>query len=132
MGSRWRASSRGPDQAQTERGLSDGTPSRRFWARRIADAGLVGVVMSQSPEAVAPHGSFEPVLGTNPIAVGIPADGAPVVIDMATSAHAWYSLLEAQRSGRPVADDVGYTAHGEPTTDPGQILQGGAMRSFDR
>ncbi len=41
----------------------------RFWARRLAERGLVGVVLSQSPEYVAPHGSSQALFGTNPIAV---------------------------------------------------------------
>lgn len=57
---------------------------------------------------------------------------APVVLDMATSATAFFALVEARRAGRPVADDVGFDASGAVTTDPGAILDGGAMRSFDR
>ena len=41
----------------------------RFWARRLAERGLVGVVLSQSPEYVAPHGSSQALFGTNPVAV---------------------------------------------------------------
>ena len=47
---------------------------RRFWAERIAQAGCVGLVLSQSPEYVAPHGAREAILGTNPIAVGAAPD----------------------------------------------------------
>lgn len=38
---------------------------------------------------VAPFGSYEPLLGTNPIAVGIPREDGkePVVLDMATGAY---------------------------------------------
>ena len=42
----------------------------RFWAEKIAAAGLVGIVLSQSAEYVAPHGSSQAIFGTNPIAVG--------------------------------------------------------------
>ena len=43
--------------------------AHRFWARQLADRGLIGVVLSQSPEYVSPHGSSQPLFGTNPIAV---------------------------------------------------------------
>ena len=54
------------------------------------------------------------------------------MLDMATSSTAYFALVEAQRAGRPVGNDIGYDAAGNPTTDAGAILNGGAMRSFDR
>lgn len=42
---------------------------RRYWVDRMAREGLIGIVLSQSPEYVAPHGSSQAVFGTNPIAV---------------------------------------------------------------
>ena len=107
-------------------------PDCRFWARQIAEAGFIGLVLSQSPEYVAPHGSSQAVFGTNPIAVAVPTEGQPLVVDMATSAAAWYDLLKAQQAGAAVAADVGFDAQGKPTTDPGAILDGGAIRTFDR
>ena len=32
----------------------------------------------------------------------------------------------------PVADDIGFDATGEATTDPGRIIDGGAIQVFDR
>lgn len=61
----------------------------RHWVEQIAEAGLVGVIMCQSPEYVAPHGSTEAIFGTNPIAVGCPTDEGPFLIDLATSAQSW-------------------------------------------
>jgi hypothetical protein len=55
------------------------------WARDIANHGLVGIVMSQCPEMVAPHGSYEPIFGTNPLAIGIPTAGRPQVCHALTS-----------------------------------------------
>ena len=71
-------------------------------------------------------------LGDIPVQVGVPTEGAPLVLDMATSATAYFALVEAQRAGRPVPDDIGFDAAGDVTTDAGAILAGGAMRSFDR
>ena len=62
----------------------------------------------------------------------MPTEGAPLLLDMATSSTAYFALVEAQRAGRPVGDDIGFDAAGDVTTDPGAILAGGAMRSFDR
>lgn len=43
-----------------------------------------------------------------------------------------YSLYEAKEKGETVGGDIGYDALGDPTTDPGKILDGGAIRTFDR
>ncbi len=114
-------------------GTSSGTGAIGFFARTMAEAGLVGIVLSQSPELMAPHGSYEPIFGTNPFAVGVPReDGAsPVVLDMATSAYAWYAVKEAQAAGHAIPPDVAFDARGRPTTDPREALAG-ALRVFDR
>ena len=104
----------------------------RYWATQLAENGLIGIVLSQSPEYVTPHGATEAIFGTNPFAVGIPSEAGPVVVDMATSAASWFGLVEADRAGKKVAADVGYDAAGQATTDPAQIYKGGSIRVFDR
>ncbi len=42
---------------------------------KVAAAGLIGIVIAQSPEFVAPHGAKKAVFGTNPIAIGMPTEG---------------------------------------------------------
>lgn len=76
----------------------------RYYVEQIAQKGYVGVMMSQSPEYVAPHGSSQAILGTNPIAVACPqAQGhPPLVVDFATSATTLYDLVAAQESGEEV------------------------------
>ena len=104
----------------------------RYWARKLAEADLVGIVLSQSPEYVTPHGATEAIFGTNPFAIGVPSEDEPVVVDMATSAASWFGLVEADRAGQQVADDIGFDAAGNATTDPAAIYKGGSIRVFDR
>lgn len=106
--------------------------SCRYWAKQLAEQGLVGIVLSQSPEYVTPHGATEPIFGTNPFAIGVPSEQGSVVVDMATSAISWFGLVEADRAGQTVADDIGYDARGHSTTDPAAIYKGGSIRAFDR
>lgn len=103
-----------------------------YWAEAIGQQGLIALVMSQSPEFVAPYGAKQAVFGTNPIAISVPSSSGPVTMDMATSAYAWFGLLEAKTAGRPIPPDVAYNSRGEPTTDPSEVLEGGAIRVFDR
>ena len=71
---------------------------------RLAEQGFVGIMLSQSPELVAPHGTSQAVFGTNPVAVGCPqAEGQPpLVVDLATSEVAMYDLVSAREAGRQV------------------------------
>ncbi len=103
-----------------------------YWSRKIADAGLVGITMSSYPFAsVPPHGSYEPLFCTNPIAWGVPTDNEPIVLDMSSSGISFFGLLEAQTQGVQVAEGLGYDKEGKETTDPTEILAG-AIQPFDR
>lgn len=44
-----------------------------------------------------------------------------VTMDMATSAYAWFALLEAKAAGRPIPGNVALDADGQPTTDPDEV-----------
>lgn len=102
-----------------------------YWTKQITDAGFIGIVMSQCNEMVAPHGSFEPIFGTNPITIGIPTHPRAQILDMATSASAYYGIKLAESMNQPIPADVAYDVHGRPTTDATEALKG-AIRVFDR
>lgn len=102
-----------------------------YFASELAKQGLIGFLFGRSPERVAMHGSCEPVFGTNPVAVGIPAEPAPIVFDMSTAAISFYGLVEAETAGGAIPDDVAFNAEGRPTTSPQEAIKG-AIRSFDR
>jgi LDH2 family malate/lactate/ureidoglycolate dehydrogenase len=54
--------------------------------RRLAQAGLIGVLAATSPARLGPPGGPK-VTGTNPLAIGIPSsDGEPVVADVSMGA----------------------------------------------
>ncbi len=101
-----------------------------YYANEIAKAGLIGFVFAGSPAAVATYGSYQPIFGTNPLAVGIPSDDEPIVLDMATAAMATYGLIEAKTAGRSIPEDVAYDKDGKKTTDPAKALEG-ARITFD-
>ena len=122
-----------PDKANPSSAVTESTGMlHRYWAKQLADKGMIGIVLSQSPEYVTPHGATEAIFGTNPFAVGVPSENGSVVVDMATSAASWFGLVECDRAGQQVAADVGYDAAGHPTTDPAAIYKGGSIRVFDR
>lgn len=112
------------------RRISGSTAAIGYYVRRMANAGVVGILLGGTPKVVAPAGGVDPVLGTNPIAIGFPrADGSPVVLDLATSAIAWYGLITARDRGETIPDDVAIDADGNATTDPAAAMAG-AIRAL--
>jgi L-2-hydroxycarboxylate dehydrogenase (NAD+) len=100
-----------------------------YYARRIADAGRIGLVFAGTPPMVAMEGSYQPMLGTNPLAISMPSQDGPIVLDMATSAIAFFGVLEAKTSGRDLPPGCAYDADGQPTIDPSAALKG-ALKTF--
>jgi len=70
------------------------------------------------PGQVAPWGSTEGTLSTNPIGYG---DGR-VVADFATSAMAGGAIALALRDGRSLPEGIIVTSDGDPTTDPAELF----------
>ncbi|MCA9910874.1 MAG: Ldh family oxidoreductase [Anaerolineae bacterium] len=100
-----------------------------YYASRIAREGFIGLIFAGSRPAVAMYGSYEPLFGTNPLAIGIPSAAKPIVFDMATSAMAWFGILEAKIAGKMLPQGVAYDPEGQLTTDPAAALAG-AIRPF--
>jgi L-2-hydroxycarboxylate dehydrogenase (NAD+) len=61
------------------------------WVRRLADGGLVAVLTATSPPRLGPPGGPK-LAGTNPLAIGIPAD-PPVVVDVSMGAVTWGDVI---------------------------------------
>jgi len=89
---------------------------------------MIGMAMTNASPLVAPTFSVERLLGTNPIAVAIPADRQPpFVADFATTTAANGKLEILQRKN--LAAPVGWvqTKTGTPSTDPNEAKSGGAL-----
>jgi L-2-hydroxycarboxylate dehydrogenase (NAD+) len=79
---------------------------------------------------LSPFGGTARLPGTNPIAIGAPvADGPPFVLDMATSAGAYGSIVVAAENRAAIPDTWAFDAAGSPTTDPEAALNG-VLRPF--
>lgn len=95
-------------------------------AERLAAQGLVGLVLGNTPKAMAFWGGRRAAVGTNPLAFAAPlgADRAPLVVDLALSVAARAKIVAAQKAGQPIPDDWAVDREGQPTTDPGAALAG--------
>jgi LDH2 family malate/lactate/ureidoglycolate dehydrogenase len=98
------------------------------YARLAAEAGLIGFVCTNFIPLVAPPGGRTAVLGSNPLAFGLPARRHdPVVLDVATSAASMQKVRIAAQEGTPIPEGVILDRDGRPTADPGALLEGGLM-----
>jgi L-2-hydroxycarboxylate dehydrogenase (NAD+) len=89
--------------------------------------GMIGIyAAASSVNHMAPWGGTEPLLGTNPIAVAIPAGAqAPVILDIATSLASNGAIRTHELEGRPMPEGwVQSRADGSPITDPRRINEG--------
>jgi LDH2 family malate/lactate/ureidoglycolate dehydrogenase len=95
-----------------------------IYARRIAEAGLIGISTSSVwRPAIAPTGGRAAMLGTNPWAFAAPArDNRPFVLDMATSAVALGKLKLAARAGTLIPEGWAITTAGAPQLRPDPTL----------
>ena len=74
-----------------------------YWVRKLADAGLVGVLTATSPRRLAPPSGGVPLTGTNPLAIAIPSsEGDPVVCDVSMGAVTHGDVL----AGRARPDEL--------------------------
>ena len=89
---------------------------------------MIGIAMTNASALVAPTFSTEKLLGTNPIAVAIPAGRqAPFVADFATTTAANGKLEMLQRKNEPAPEGWVQTSSGGASTNPNELKQGGAL-----
>ena len=89
--------------------------------------GMVGIYgAASSVNHMAPWGGSEALLGTNPIAVAIPAgDEPPVILDIATSTASNGAIRTHELEGRPMPEGwVQNRNDGSPITEPSRINEG--------
>ena len=92
---------------------------------KMANAGMIGIMVANAPKAIAPWGGKEPLFGTNPIAFAAPqANGAPLVIDLSLSKVARGKVMNAHKSNQKIPLGWALDAQGNPTTDPKEALAG--------
>ena len=89
---------------------------------------MIGQAMTHAAPLVAPTFSLDKLLGTNPIAVAVPAlTEPPFLADFATTAVAYGKLEILQRQNQPIPEGWAQDADGNPTTDAHAIKNGGAL-----
>src|SRR4051812_42501972 len=89
------------------------------------EAQMVSLVFTNASRAMPPWGGREPLLGTSPLAAGVPGGRlAPFVLDMSPSVAARGKIRIAEKRGEKIPLGWALDADGRPTTDPTPALAG--------
>ncbi len=97
-----------------------------YFTEQIANAGLIGIGFTNASTIVSPPGGHKAVLGTNPIAMSVPAKdgGLALRFDQSTSAVALGKITMAAAAGEDIPLGWAVDENGNPTTDPTVALKG--------
>lgn len=97
-----------------------------YFTEQIAEAGYLGIGFTNASAVVSPPGGYKAVIGTNPIAMAVPAKdgGVAFQFDQSTSAVALGKITMAAAAGESIPLGWAVDDKGEPTTDPKAALKG--------
>jgi L-2-hydroxycarboxylate dehydrogenase (NAD+) len=95
-----------------------------LYAERVAAEGQILIAMTTSEALMHPWGGRTAMIGTNPIAIGVPAAPYPFVLDMATSLISMGQIHDYAHRGKPLEPGWALDACGEPTLDANAAKQG--------
>ena len=95
-----------------------------YYALMAAEAGMIGITGTNARPSVAPTYGVEPMLGTNPLTVGMPTDeDFPFVLDPATSIIQRGKVEVYARSGEKLPPGLVIDSQGRSMTDPNAVLK---------
>jgi LDH2 family malate/lactate/ureidoglycolate dehydrogenase len=91
--------------------------------QRATDRGMMVILASSDPAvaSVAPFGGRAPVFTPNPLAVGIPTSGDPILIDISASITTNGMAARLRKEGKRFPGLWALDADGRPTDDPAAV-----------
>jgi L-2-hydroxycarboxylate dehydrogenase (NAD+) len=95
-----------------------------YYAEHVASLGLTCIALTISEALVHPYGGRKAMIGTNPIAIGVPADPTPMVLDMATGLVSMGKIHDHANRGAPIPLGWALDEKGDPTTDASAAKKG--------
>jgi L-2-hydroxycarboxylate dehydrogenase (NAD+) len=99
-----------------------------YYAMMALPHDMIGISFTNSQPLVAPTYGRQALLGTNPIAVAVPAGKhRPYVLDMATSIVPIGRVTVYEKAGKKIPEGWGIDKNGQVTTSPEEVLHGGAL-----
>lgn len=99
-----------------------------YYAMMALKEDMIGICLTNANPLVAPTFSISRMMGTNPIAVAIPAlKQPPFVADFATTPVARGKLAVAEKKNEKVPFGFVQDSSGNPSDDPSILKSGGSM-----
>ena len=98
-----------------------------FYAKKATSQGMIAFICANLTPKIAPFGSSEPYMGTDPVCIAVPSAGEPVILDMALSTVALGKLILAQKLGKEIPLGWALDKDGKPTTDPAEGRKGSLL-----
>lgn len=99
-----------------------------YYSMMALEHDMIGICLTNANPLVAPTFSVQRMMGTNPIAVAIPAGKQPsFVADLATTPIARGKLAVSEKKGEKVSLGYVQDKDGNPTDDPSILAKGGSM-----
>lgn len=97
------------------------------YALTAAEAGYIGLATSNASPIMAAAGSKRKVISNAPFAYAIPGTHFPMALDIAMSATAGMKVRLAAERGVTIPRNWVLDVDGQPTTDPHDYANGGAL-----
>jgi len=99
------------------------------YAEEIAQAGFIGIVMTNTAPLMAPTGGSERLIGNNPMAIAIPrrAPNPPLVLDIAFTHAAFGAVQRLATTGGEVPEGWMHDKEGRWIRDPAVAIKEGIM-----
>lgn len=99
-----------------------------YYVEQAVERGFIGVSLSNAPPNMAPFGGRSRFLGTNPLAVGVPAgEEPPLIFDASTSVAARGKIIMAAHNDEAIPSGWAIDPDGYPTTDAHAALAGAVL-----
>lgn len=93
-----------------------------YYARMAQLEGMIGIAMTNTRAAVVPTNGREMMLGTNPIAISMPAEPVPFLLDMATSTVTMGKMEVYNKNSQPLPEGWALGKDGTATRNAGQVI----------
>jgi LDH2 family malate/lactate/ureidoglycolate dehydrogenase len=98
------------------------------YTEQAAEKGDLGLMLTRTKPVMGGPDGGPAVIGNNPFGFAAPSGhGFPLSLDIAVAYASYGRLKELEAAGQPIPAHWGRNARGEPTSDPGEVQNGGIV-----